>query len=534
MERDRASPAAYLEVHRSSSKSSDDPSAPRDWGGLELTYPDRLVAPPAWMGHTPFALWMVEALKPRMIVELGVHSGNSYCTFLQAVRALSLPTRCFGIDHWRGDEHAGNYGEEVFAELRAYHDPLYGDFSTLIRSTFQDALAYFSDDSIDLLHIDGLHTYEAVRDDFTNWLPKMSAGGVVLFHDINVREPKFGVWQLWQEISLRYPHFEFTHASGLGAAYVGREPLPAVLTGMFGVPSDAVIVHVRGYFARLGVSVSERFSSREAKARAATAETELQVTRNEASRLTAEMAAQQGELSRVRAETAGQLEAAGAAAAAHQGESERAHAHIAHLQAKLHASQAEMTRELEATRTAAAAHQAESESLQGHVMHLKGQLLAGQAEITRQIETARDVASDHQSELEAFAAGARRMRARVQILESKLAASTTSGRSAASKVAELERALTAARATLSKAASERDDAKGKLADAAAQRDSARHIIRQQTAVVGRLQRELLTIQSSRMSQRLVALAFARINPRMKRAIPHRVRIFVKRLLLGVG
>src|SRR5262249_57405278 len=85
---------------------------PRIEAGAELTYPNRLVAPPAWLGHTPFALWIVEALKPRIIVELGVHSGNSYCAFLQAVQALFLPTRCFGIDPWRGDEPPRDYGSE--------------------------------------------------------------------------------------------------------------------------------------------------------------------------------------------------------------------------------------------------------------------------------------------------------------------------------------------------------------------------------------------------------------------------------------
>src|SRR4051794_21305918 len=57
---------------------------PGQASGLELEYPARLVEPSAWLGHVPFALWLVAAIRPRIIVELGVHTGNSYCAFLQA------------------------------------------------------------------------------------------------------------------------------------------------------------------------------------------------------------------------------------------------------------------------------------------------------------------------------------------------------------------------------------------------------------------------------------------------------------------
>ena len=110
-----------------------------DSDGLELEYPARLVTPPAWLAHTPFALWLVSALRPRIFVELGVHTGNSYCAFLQGVQARKLETRCFGIDHWRGDKHSGHYDDAIYEVLRAYHEPLYGTFSTLLRCSFDDA-----------------------------------------------------------------------------------------------------------------------------------------------------------------------------------------------------------------------------------------------------------------------------------------------------------------------------------------------------------------------------------------------------------
>ncbi len=185
--------------------------------------PNRLISPSSWVGHIPFAFWIVEVLRPRIFVELGTHSGNSYSAFAQAIQQLKNGGKCFAIDTWKGDEQAGFYDEEVFRDFSRYHDAHFTSFSRLIRSTFDQALEHFSDRSIDLLHIDGLHTYEAVKHDFESWLPKMSPRGIVLFHDINVREKRFGVWKFWSELVNQYPHFGFDHSHGLGVLGVGTE-----------------------------------------------------------------------------------------------------------------------------------------------------------------------------------------------------------------------------------------------------------------------------------------------------------------------
>lgn len=176
----------------------------------------------AWIEHIPFAFWIIEVLKPKTVVELGVHKGTSYFAFCQAVKYSNINCACYGIDTWQGDEHAGFYEQEIFAKVASHNAEKYSGFSTLIRSTFDEANAYFIDATIDLLHIDGLHTYEAVKHDFETWLPKLSPNAVVLFHDINVRERNFGVFKLWNELKQQYLNFQFDFGHGLGVITIGN------------------------------------------------------------------------------------------------------------------------------------------------------------------------------------------------------------------------------------------------------------------------------------------------------------------------
>ena len=187
--------------------------------------PDLLQSPSAFLGHLPFSAWVIQESLPKIFVELGTHYGHSYFAFCQSILEANTSTKCFAVDTWQGDEHSQIYGEDVFDKVNSYHQEHYSGFSRLLKMTFDDAVSYFSDKSIDLLHIDGFHTYEAVRHDFETWLPKLSPHAIIMLHDTNVRERNFGVWKFWEELQRQYPNnIEFLHSYGLGVLQLGNCP----------------------------------------------------------------------------------------------------------------------------------------------------------------------------------------------------------------------------------------------------------------------------------------------------------------------
>lgn len=176
-----------------------------------------------WYGHKFFAYDLVQNVKPEKVVELGTFRGTSFFAFCQAAKDAGLDTQLHAIDLWEGDKHSGYYDSEILKQVKTISAKYYKDQKIdLIRKSFNDAVNDFEDSSIDILHIDGLHTKEAVTEDYKNWMPKMKKDGIILFHDIVVTKDDFGVYKFWEEIIEEKETIEFYYSYGLGVLFVDK------------------------------------------------------------------------------------------------------------------------------------------------------------------------------------------------------------------------------------------------------------------------------------------------------------------------
>lgn len=195
----------------------------------DATCSDHKVWP--WNGHRLFAYDLIRFLRPQLVVELGTYWGTSFFSICQAVKDEQLDCECVAVDTWEGDDHTGPYSSsEVYKSVEQTLLNYYPKVKTqLRRGFFSEALSDFDDGSIDLIHIDGCHDYESVKEDFESWLPKLKENGVMLLHDI-ADDCGYGSVQYWKELCRLYKNFSFQHSWGLGVLFPkGEQPYQELL-----------------------------------------------------------------------------------------------------------------------------------------------------------------------------------------------------------------------------------------------------------------------------------------------------------------
>ena len=165
-----------------------------------------------WEGHRKFAEWLVSYLKPEVIVDLGVDWGFSTFSF-----GMPRIGHVYGIDTFEGDDFTGKTNGYNYDYVLSKREKLFmNENVTFIKGYFND-VAKTWDKKIDILHIDGDHSYDAVKNDFETWSKFLNDDGVVLMHDTCVETAfgnEYGVKRFFEEIDL--PKCTFTHTYGLG------------------------------------------------------------------------------------------------------------------------------------------------------------------------------------------------------------------------------------------------------------------------------------------------------------------------------
>ncbi len=168
-------------------------------------------------------LKILAKLKPTVILEIGTATGG---TFFALSRLASPDGVLVSVDLPHG-LFGGGYPE--------WRIPLYKSFAmhnqqiSLIRedshapSTLRAVKAVLGGRKLDVLFIDGDHTYNGVKMDFEMYHNLVRRGGVIAFHDICRHPPETGceVNKFWCEIKEQYVHDEVIKDNKQGWAGIG-------------------------------------------------------------------------------------------------------------------------------------------------------------------------------------------------------------------------------------------------------------------------------------------------------------------------
>jgi predicted O-methyltransferase YrrM len=134
--------------------------------------------PTAWLDHRDFAINLVKTIQPKIILDLGVDFG--YSTFCWAYNNIG---KVYGVDCFCGTDHPSD--RDAYNKVIRTKDQLSKEFNInveIITSKF-DNFSKSWNDVINILHIDGDHSYEMVKNDFELFSSYVPNEGVILFHD---------------------------------------------------------------------------------------------------------------------------------------------------------------------------------------------------------------------------------------------------------------------------------------------------------------------------------------------------------------
>jgi glycosyltransferase involved in cell wall biosynthesis len=196
-----------------------------------LWLPERLLPGSPAPGYVPLASWLVEVLRPAMIVEVGPGPATLSLAFCQAAERLGLATGC----------------QVVFTDGHSGHTS----------PTPDETLQRLGQHSIDLLHVAGSQCCGAIEGALPEWIGRISRSGLIVVSGTWL-EAVNATRRLFDRLSREYPNFEFHHDGGLGIVAVGAE-VPEALARLVEASRDPQLAgQIRHWYERLGLGVRDR------------------------------------------------------------------------------------------------------------------------------------------------------------------------------------------------------------------------------------------------------------------------------------
>lgn len=126
------------------------------------------------------------------IVEVGSYHGKSAVNLAYAAKKSGHGARVVCVDTWRNTtiEHAMNV--DVFDRFLE-NTAQYRDVITTLRGRSADVGKEWDGGPIDVLFIDGDHSFDGVTADIRAWVPHVKPGGLLLFHDSDLPDVRRGI-----------------------------------------------------------------------------------------------------------------------------------------------------------------------------------------------------------------------------------------------------------------------------------------------------------------------------------------------------
>lgn len=160
---------------------------------------------------------------PRVVLEVGTAAGGTLWLWCQLAKPSAL---IISVDLPGGD-FGGGYPEENIPYLRKY--AMYKQKIELLRcdshnpETLEKVKEILGEKEVDLLFIDGDHTYEGVKQDWEMYSPLLSRNGIGVFHDIVPHKeiPECQVDKFWKEVRREYTFSEIHDSVGGDWAGIG-------------------------------------------------------------------------------------------------------------------------------------------------------------------------------------------------------------------------------------------------------------------------------------------------------------------------